>query len=187
MKNTILGIFAFFIFLSAGLIFFYQTHPIKAPVALTKAKNEVMGAKTELNKHIYVDLSAQRLYAYEGNNLVYFFYISSGKWRPTPTGEFKIWIKLRSTRMVGGDKSLGTHYDLPNVPYTMFYYNDHVAKEDGYSLHGAYWHNNFGHPMSHGCINISPTDAEKLFKWANQEDDKDPGTLITIYGISPES
>ena len=60
-------------------------------------------------------------------------------------------------------------YDLPNVPYTMYFYNNQILKAWGYSLHGTYWHNNFGTPMSHGCVNLRTEDAEKLFYWAGPE------------------
>lgn len=148
---------------------------------------------TNSPKRILVDLSSQRLYAYEGNKLVYSFLISSGKWKPTPTGTFEIWIKLRYTRMTGGDPAIGTYYDLPNVPFVMFFYNNEIPKSMGYSLHGTYWHNNFGHPMSHGCVNMRISDVEKLYYWADPPttgsvtySTKDnPGTKITIYGVTP--
>ena len=66
--------------------------------------------------------------------------------------------------MSGGSGS--DYYNLPNVPYVMFFANDEVAKSRGYSFHGAYWHNNFGHPMSHGCINMRTEEAKWLFLWA---------------------
>ena len=144
-------------------------------------------------KHIYVDLSTQRLYAYEGNKLIYNFIISSGKWAPTPTGDFTIWIKLRATRMTGGSVARGDYYDLPNVPYTMYFSNAEIAKSMGYSLHGAYWHNNFGHPMSHGCVNMKIDDAAQIYAWASPATSgsvtyasaANPGTPITIYGTAP--
>lgn len=153
----------------------------------------ILGETTGSNKHIYIDLTSQRLYAKEGDAIIHEFPISSGKWGQTPTGDFKIWIKLRYTRMKGGKKELGTYYDLPNVPYTMFFYNDEIPKWRGYGIHGAYWHNNFGHPMSHGCINVSPQNAELVYNWANPSSgssgsilatDENPGTPITIYGKS---
>lgn len=155
---------------------------------------KVLGEKTAENKHIYVDLSAQRLYAFEGGKLVYNFFISSGKWGRTPTGDFKIWVKLRYTRMSGGSTALGTYYDLPNVPYVMFFYNNEIAKDRGFSLHGTYWHNNFGHPMSHGCVNMKIEEVEKLYAWASPASNgntthatlEDPGTPITIYGEAPQ-
>lgn len=164
--------------------------PAKPEFAIDNAKR-VLGESSSL-KHIYVSLDTQTLYAYQGNNLVFKFLVSTGKWHPTPTGDFHIWVWLRYTRMTGGDKSKGTYYDLPNVPFTMFFSNDVVPEWDGYSLHGAYWHNNFGHPMSHGCVNLSPADAEKIFYWTNPTAGyvtyptaDNPGTLITIYGAPP--
>jgi lipoprotein-anchoring transpeptidase ErfK/SrfK len=68
-------------------------------------------------------------------------------------GRFRIQTKLRSTRMSGPG------YNLPNVPYTMYFYR-------GYAIHGTYWHNNFGHPMSHGCVNMRTGDAAWVYNWA---------------------
>lgn len=104
---------------------------------------------------IDVDLSAQRLTAYQGNTSVFSTLISGGLPRtPTVVGRFKIYTKLTSTRMTGPG------YDLPNVPYTMYFYR-------GYAIHGTYWHNNFGQPMSHGCVNMRTQDAAWLFNWAS--------------------
>lgn len=144
------------------------------------------------NKHIYVDLTNQKLYAKEGDTTVYEFPVSTGLWGRTPTGDFTIWVKLRYTRMSGG--SGADYYNLPNVPYTMFYYNNEVPKSKGYSIHGAYWHNNFGHPMSHGCINMKPENAGVLFAWANPPTvghttyptAESPGTQVTVYGTAPQ-
>ena len=74
----------------------------------------------------------------------------------------------------------------------MFFSNDKVAPGRGFALHGAYWHNNFGHTMSHGCVNMRIVDAEKLYYWVHPVAERnvnvatkdDPGTLITIYGES---
>lgn len=153
----------------------------------------VLGASTE-EKHIDVDLHAQQLYAYQGKQLVYTFPVATGRWHPTPTGEFRIWVKLRYTHMEGGDPSDGTYYNLYNVPYTMFFYNQAVPRELGFSIHGAYWHNNFGHTMSHGCVNMRPEDAAKIFAWADPVSDgsttyatdKNPGTKVIIYGQPSE-
>jgi lipoprotein-anchoring transpeptidase ErfK/SrfK len=110
-----------------------------------------------------VDLGDQILTAYDGSAPIMTFLISSGTTaHPTLTGQFRIWVKLESTRMTGPG------YDLEDVPYTMYFY-------EGYGLHGAYWHDNFGTPMSHGCVNLSPTDAEWLFHFANV------GTLVNIH------
>ena len=127
-------------------------------------------------RRIEVDLTTQRLYGFENNQKVFDFTISSGTWNRTPTGTFKVWAKVRSQKMSGGSKELGTYYYLPNVPYILFFYNDKTAKKMGYSLHGTYWHNNFGVPMSHGCINMRTPDVAQIFSWA------EVGTTITIYG-----
>jgi lipoprotein-anchoring transpeptidase ErfK/SrfK len=165
--------------------------PNTPELAISNMKS-VLGASTGDPKHIYVDLTHQKLYAYEGANLKFSFLISSGKWHATPTGDFRTWVWLRYTRMSGGDASKGTYYNLPNVPYTMFFSNNEVPKNDGYSLHGAYWHNNFGHVMSHGCVNMKPSEAAQIFYWTNPSvinvaypTATNPGTLITIYGTAP--
>lgn len=146
-------------------------------------------------KRIEVDLTNQRVYAYEGSTKVFDFLISSGKWYPTPTGTFHIWGKFRYTKMSGGNPLIHTYYYLPNVPYVMFFSNDQVAASRGFSLHGTYWHNNFGHPMSHGCVNMKTDEAEMLYYWSGPSvgDNKsirasadDPGTEVVIYGEAPK-
>lgn len=151
---------------------------VSSPLAQTDSAPTVLGQNTT-NKRIEIDLSHQHLYAYEDDRLVYDFLISSGKWGKTPTGTFTIWIKLRYTKMEGGSKALNTYYYLPNVPYTMFFYNDEVPKHRGFGLHGTYWHNNFGHPMSHGCINMKTEEVAQLYYWAQLN------TPITIFGQTP--
>lgn len=106
------------------------------------------------HKRILIILSEQKLYAYDGDTLLASFLISSGvAAHPTVTGDFNVWIKLSSTRMTGDG------YDIPNVLWTMYFYND-------YGIHAADWHNNFGVPMSHGCINMRTEEADWLFHWA---------------------
>ena len=121
----------------------------------------VLGTTTADGKEkwIEVSLADQRLRAWEGDKLVMEFPISGGKWAPTPTGTFNIWHKTRNQVMSGGSKALGTYYYLPNVPNNMFFYK-------GYAIHGAYWHNNFGQPMSHGCVNSPLASAAQIFEWA---------------------
>lgn len=157
---------------------------------LAEEKDNILGSQSKTNKEkrIEVDLTKQKLYAYEGDKKKMSFDVSTGKWNKTPTGDFRIWTKLKYTLMTGGDKELGTYYYLPNVPYTMYFNGD-------YGIHGAYWHDNFGHPMSHGCVNMRIADAEKLFYWANpslpenfnnvlaSEDNR--GTRVVIYGETP--
>lgn len=170
---------------------------VPMPKQDTEISANVLGSKKGDSKRIEIDLTNQRLYAYEDNKKVYDFLVSTGKWGRTPTGEFRIWVKLRYVLMSGGSKELNTYYYLPNVPFTMFFYNDEIPKYLGYGIHGTYWHSNFGHPMSHGCINMKTEEAEKLFYWANpslQEgassvyaDDGNTGTRVIIYGEAPNS
>jgi len=154
---------------------------------------QVLGT-SDSNKRIEVDLTHQRLYAFEGDRKVYDFLVSTGKWGKTPTGTFHIWIKLRYTKMEGGNPALGTYYNLPNVPYVMFFENAEVPGYRGFSLHGTYWHSNFGHPMSHGCVNMKTEEAEQIYYWALPDlrgkssisaTADNPGTPIIIYGEAP--
>ncbi len=165
--------------------------PNKLAMEEGQKQDNVLG-DNNLSKKIYVDLTTQRLFALENGKVVYDFPVSTGKWYPTPTGTFHIWVKLRYTRMAGGNPDIGTYYNLPNVPYVMFFNNDEVSKSQGFSIHGAYWHNNFGHPMSHGCVNMKIEDAEKIYNWATPTTNgsityatNDPGTEVTIYGQTP--
>lgn len=157
---------------------FYDGEEVDYPKNSLSAINDneegssVLGAVDSNGKEkwIEVSLDQQKLRAWEGNDIVKEFPISSGKWAPTPTGTYEIYWKLRYVRMVGGSKDIGTFYDLPNVPDTMFFYQ-------GYGIHGAYWHNNFGHPMSHGCINEPLADAHWLFEWAGPHINADQSSV----------
>ena len=116
------------------------------------------------NEHwLDVDLSAQRAYAYQGDQQVNSFLVSTGTWlHPTVTGTFKIYVKYRYADMSGPG------YYLPDVPYVMYFYKD-------YGLHGTYWHNNFGTPMSHGCVNFSTSDAGWVYSFASV------GTVVNVH------
>lgn len=112
---------------------------------------------------IDVNLSTQTLYAYEGDQIVNSFLISSGTvYTPTVVGQFEIYVKYRAADMAGPG------YYLPAVPFVMYFY-------DGYGIHAATWHNNFGTPMSHGCINMRLEDAEWMFNWASI------GTIVNTH------
>ncbi len=168
---------------------FLNTQVIVPPIDLASEipTPAILGEDTLPNqKHIYVDLDTQKLYAYNGNTVFLETLVSTGRWGRTPTGEFTIWIKIRSQKMSGG--SGNDYYYLPNVPYIMFFSNNEVAKSRGFSLHGTYWHNNFGYAMSHGCVNLRTIDAKALYDWTSPTTIKstthatatDPGTPITI-------
>jgi len=160
-----------------------------AAITDTSLQN-VLGVTTANdNKWIEVDIDQQMLYAHEGNLIVYNFPVSTGMpWTPTVTGEFRIWAKVRSQRMSGGSVEAGNYYDLPNVPFVQYFYQ-------GYGLHGAYWHNDFGKPRSHGCVNLAINDAAKLFYWTEpvigserylRSDAVNPnGTKVIVHGTTP--
>lgn len=158
-----------------------------------KAGLQVLGENSE-PKRIEIDLTNQRLYAFEGERMVYNFLVSTGKWGRTPTGVFRIWIKLRYSKMEGGSRALRTYYYLPNVPYVMYFSSSQIPGWRGFGIHGTYWHDNFGHPMSHGCINMKTEEAALLYYWANPDlkgrgsilASKDNlGTQVVIYGQAP--
>ena len=136
-------------------------------LAAVPMENTVLGSTVNMDeKWIEVDLSEQKLRAWDGNNLYLETPISSGlPHTPTPTGEFRVWIKLRATKMEGGSGQY--YYYLPNVPFVMFFSNDEVPAHKGYGLHGTYWHNDFGSPRSHGCVNLPNLAAEQLYYWTS--------------------
>ena len=157
-------------------------------------KTAVLGDTDPSNKRIEVDLATQRVYAYEGDNKVMEFIVSTGKWGRTPTGNFRIAYKTRAQKMSGGSKALGTYYYLPNVQFVQFFGNSEIPWSRGFSFHGAYWHDNFGQPMSHGCINMRNEDAQQLFYWTKPDigeagtiktKTEDEGTPVYIYGVAP--
>jgi lipoprotein-anchoring transpeptidase ErfK/SrfK len=173
---------------------FHGTQVTPPRLAALKQVSRVLGTTSPSDKHIEVDLTHQRVYAFQGSQKVFDFLVSTGKWGRTPTGTFHIWVKLKSVLMSGG--SGADYYYLPNVPWVEFFYNDQVAKSRGFSLHGTYWHHNFGHPMSHGCVNMRTEDAAAIFAWTSPvvTDPKlwatyatadNPGTEIIIYGETP--
>ncbi|MBI3963392.1 MAG: L,D-transpeptidase family protein [Candidatus Kerfeldbacteria bacterium] len=111
--------------------------------------------RTDIPKYVVVDLSEQRLYAYEQGMLVRTFLVSTGlPATPTPVGTYKVYQKIYSHLYAGPG------YYLPNTLYNLRY-------NGPLFLHGAYWHNNFGRPMSHGCTNISYENAEWLYNWGD--------------------
>jgi lipoprotein-anchoring transpeptidase ErfK/SrfK len=155
---------------SMGIFQGHKIIPPKIDLSLQNLKSSP-SAKPVLVKHIYVDLSKQLLSAYEGNILFMKTPISSGKWNRTPVGNFNIWIKLPATRMAGGEGA--DAYDLPNVPWVMYFFRD-------FGLHGAYWHDNFGYPMSHGCVNMRIVDAKVLYGWADGPTLNQLGTPVSV-------
>lgn len=120
------------------------------------------GARVNTGREVVVDLSNSRTYAYENGILVYEAIGSMGlPATPTVMGNFTVQRKVRSQTMSGPG------YWLPNVEWVVYFYQ-------GYALHGAYWHNNFGQPMSHGCVNLTNDDAQWFYNFV------DIGTPVTV-------
>ena len=129
----------------------------------TPTPTKVPADKSKAGKWIEIDISQQRLYAHVGQSTVFKAVVSTGtRYYPTVLGRFRIYAKYRATHMSGPG------YSLPNVPWTMFFHR-------GYAIHGAYWHNNFGRPMSHGCVNMRISDSKWLYNWAPK------GTLVVVH------
>ena len=150
----------------------YHTHPIPL---------------SESEKWIDVDLSEQRVVVYEGSEAVAEFLVSTGKpGTPTVTGTFRIWAKTAVQDMYGGNRAAGDYYFLEDVKWVQYFHED-------YGFHAAYWHDNFGQPMSRGCVNMRSEDAEWLYAWAGPDratvdkngwviiDAFHPGTLVVVH------
>jgi lipoprotein-anchoring transpeptidase ErfK/SrfK len=136
-------------------------------------------------KRIRVNVTYQTLSCFEGGQEVYFCRISSGakfdmygnavdKWA-TPVGMHRVTRKYISLQMAGG--TTGAGYDLPGIAWTSIFATGGVA------IHSTFWHNNFGDPVSHGCVNASPEDAHWIFRWTFPQVAYDPGMLdVTVSG-----
>lgn len=109
-------------------------------------------------KWIDINISTQTITAYQGNTPLKSVLVSTGvSWHPTPVGHYKVYMKIQSQTMSGG---VGAEaYYLPNVPWVMYFAGANA-------IHGTYWHHNFGHPMSHGCVNLTIDDAKWFYNWA---------------------
>jgi hypothetical protein len=120
----------------------------------------------EHERWLDVDIQRQVLTAFVGAKPVFSTLISTGKGRgkseqATPLGEHRIWVKLQSTDMDNlEDEDAGRYYAMQAVPWVMFF-------KKGYGLHGTYWHDSFGTVRSHGCVNLSTHDAQRLFEWTS--------------------
>ncbi|MBN1372739.1 MAG: L,D-transpeptidase family protein [Anaerolineaceae bacterium] len=133
---------------------------IPSPPVPQKTPEPVEGAK---GRWIDIDISEQRLYAFEDDQVVKSFLVSTGiAGYNTERGQFRIDVKYRFDDMAGAG------YNLKDVPYSMYYY-------ESYAIHGTYWHRNFGTQMSHGCVNMDTDDAKWLYYWASV------GTLVNIH------
>ena len=145
---------------NAGFVWAGQKLRVNAPPTV---ESLMRVAPVDGARWIEVNLSDQTLTAWQGDVPVLYTSVSTGTYLyPTVTGRFAVNTKYSSQRMTGPG------YDLPGVPWVMYFYS-------GYAIHGAYWHNNFGTPMSHGCVNMRPGEAEMLYAWA------DYGTEVYVH------
>lgn len=122
-------------------------------------------------KKIIISRNEQKLYAYENDQLFLEISISTGlELTPTPRGTFTVFKKTPSRYMQGPVPGLPDNqtYDLPGVPWNLYF------THGGAVIHGAYWHNSFGTPYSHGCVNLPPEQAQILYIWA------DLGTQVVV-------
>ncbi len=138
---------------------------------------------------IDVDVASQVLTAYIGERPVFATLVSTGRGSDgsvlaTPRGSHRLWVKLGSSNMDNlDDESAAENYAIQAVPWVMYF-------EHGYGLHGTFWHREFGSKHSHGCVNLSPLDAEHLFGWTSPKlpagwtaalpTSYEPGTLIRV-------
>jgi hypothetical protein len=126
---------------------------------------EIAGA-TE--RWIDVDTSTQTLVAYEGERPMFATLVSTGRGAPgtdgaTPRGVHRIWVKLLASDMDNVEREdIDQHYSMQDVPYVQFF-------DGAVALHGTYWHRDFGHVRSHGCVNLAPDDARWLFAFTSPE------------------
>jgi len=134
-------------------------------------------------KWIEVLTRRQTLVAYKGAKPVFATLVSTGRTEHrSPEGLFRIWIKIGVDRM-NNHPGEAEMYLVEAVPWIMYFYQ-------GFAIHGAYWHDGFGSPRSHGCINLAPKDAKTIFDWTTPilppgwhsrwGDKYAPGTLVRI-------
>jgi lipoprotein-anchoring transpeptidase ErfK/SrfK len=140
------------------------------------------------DKHIEVNLKDQKLYAYEGDTLVYTARCATGAAFhvdglgivdfTTPVGEHTV-VRKRPSRHMHGFEGRSDEYDLPGVPFCTYF------TEAGVAVHGAYWHNDFGHQRSHGCVNVLAEDAQWVYRWSMPVADYAEPLVIVEEGGTP--
>jgi len=141
------------------------------------------------SKHIYVDTDAQLVTAFEDDKPVLIARCSSGgQGTRTPTGDYQTFHKGPTIHMTNdGAAGAGRGYDLPGVPWVSFFTGT------GDSFHGTYWHNDYGRPRSHGCVNLTPDDAKFIYRWTIPIVPPsiaylyDPGSGTTVNVVSANS
>ena len=145
------------------------TQPVPQPINVpaNPPSSGAVNNAPETGKWIDVSIGRQTITAYQGSTPLKSVLVSTGvSWHPTPVGRYKIYMKIASQAMSGG--SGADAYYLPGVPWVMYF-------AGGNAIHGTYWHQNFGHPMSHGCVNLTIADAKWFYDWA------DMGTTVVTH------
>jgi hypothetical protein len=147
------------------------------------------------DKRLEVDLRKQEMIAFENDVEVFrarcatgaFFKLEDGTQQDftTTPGDYTIYEKRPSRRMSGGEQGSGDYYDLPGIPWVSYFTRSRIA------FHGAYWHNDFGRPRSHGCVNLLPEDANWVYRWSLpvapsvdaliKTQTRDQGTRVLVY------
>ena len=140
----------------------------------------------DAERWIDVELASQTLVLYEGARPVFATLVSTGRaHHATPTGTFRIWVKLAEDGMDDLERTdAESNYLIEAVPWVQYF------SDDGLALHAAFWHDDFGRVHSHGCVNLAPRDAARLFSatspalpdgWdAVLPTDAQPGTLVRV-------
>jgi hypothetical protein len=149
----------------------------------------------EGERWIDIDLGHQVLVAYDGTRPRYVTLVSTGRSRTpspeldyrTPAGLHRIRGKHLTSTM-DNDEPGAPPYSLEDVPYVMYF-------KGAYAFHSAFWHDRFGRPRSHGCVNLAPRDAKWLFNWAGPDlpeswhggsaTEDNPGTWVYVHGETP--
>ncbi len=140
------------------------------------------------DKRIEISLTDQRLYAFEEDTLVFTARCATGTRFTiedigladftTPIGDHTV-VRKRPSRHMHGFEGRTDAYDLPGVPFCTYF------TQSGAAVHGAYWHNDFGHPRSHGCVNVLAEDAQWVYRWSMPAADYEQDLLIVDKGGTP--
>jgi len=146
---------------------YYRSYYVPGYAVRLVPRSELMPISAQVppeEKQIIIDLASQSLTAYEGDTPVFMSRISSGVYLreggfTTPKGVYWTARKRPCRHMANAPSADYTGFDLPGVPWVSYFTSDGIA------LHGAYWHNDFGVPHSHGCVNLTPDAAKWIYRW----------------------
>jgi lipoprotein-anchoring transpeptidase ErfK/SrfK len=171
--------------------------PAETQRRLTDKEFEPISPQISLErKRVDVDLRKQMVLAYEDDTLVFSarcatgarFTLNDGTLQDfsTTPGNHHIFLKTPSRRMFGGTAGDADHFDLPGIPWVAYFTNTRIA------FHGTYWHNDYGRPRSHGCVNLLPEDANWVYRftlptapiaerWTETSNRVERGSLVRVF------